>query len=138
MSALLHTVAFVFILGFVVAVYFLRKANGKPRVRPPPRSKSTERTYQETNSVAGLFLQVVALKESGTQWPRVLRRLNPDDEPHVRTLLLEMRGCHGTDPHAALEALERVCIASKHESDHLSRAELLERAKAILLSAEQK
>lgn len=82
--------------------------------------------------MANLFVETVALKECGAKWPNVLQRLNPQDEPHVRTLLLEIRERNKNDPRPALEAIERACIESKREGDHFSRATLLERAKLLL------
>ena len=137
MSSSLEFVAVVFVLACLVAAYFLRRTNHRPRVRPPPRSKRIECSYQETNALANLFLEAVALKEGGASWPSVLQRLNPEAEPHIRTLLLEIREPNGTDPRMALEAIETVCIESKRKGDQLSRADLLERAKSMLAAKPQ-
>jgi hypothetical protein len=137
MSFSLMSLVVIFILGCFVAGYFVGISNDKPRVLPPPRSKSTELSYQETNSVASLFLEVVALKKEDARWPSLLKRLNPGNEAHVRTLLLEIRQSNSTDPRSALELIEKVCISSKSESDDLSRSDLLERAIAMLLPEKQ-
>jgi hypothetical protein len=124
------------ILGYLSATYYLAQKNQrKRRVLPPPRSKGTARSYQETNSVARLFLETVSLKEGEANWPRVLKGLNAEDEPRIRTLLLELRLLNPSDPRGALEAIEAVCIGSRDESDQLTRAELLERAHSRMKEA---
>src|SRR5690348_58511 len=81
----------VLVLGGLAAAYLLLISKRKPRVLPPPSSKRPEPSYQEINSRAKLFLEVLALKESSPKWPSVLRKLNLEDDPHIRTLLLELR-----------------------------------------------
>lgn len=129
----LHFVAVTLLFGCLVAAYFfVQRSQRKPRVLPPPRSKRIDRPYQETDSVARLFLETVSLKAGAANWPTVLRRLNTEDEPRVRTLLLELRQFETSNPREALEAIETVCIESKHESVSLTRADLLERARVRL------
>jgi hypothetical protein len=125
------TISAVVLTCIGIAIKYLL-AKQHPRVRPPPRVQPTERTYQVTNHVARLFLEVLELKKVEVQWPAILQQLNPEDEPHIRTLLLELRASNATDPRQALDAIEEVCIAAKPESERLSRAELLERARARL------
>lgn len=116
-------------LGIVVAAFLLARSRPRgPRVLPPPRSRSTVRTYQETNPIARLFLETRSLQESAANWPRVLKGLNTDDVPRIRTLLLELRAFDTSSPHAALAAIEAVCIECKRVSPQVTREELLERA----------
>jgi hypothetical protein len=119
-------------LGCVVGAYFLMPRKHKPRVLPPPRSAGLARSYQETNSVASLFLDVLKLKEGDATWPGILRHLNPENDPQIRTLLLELRQAQAAEPRQVLDTIEAVCMASKPESEWLSRADLLERAKSAL------
>ena len=137
MNIWLNFLATLVFFGCLFAAYmFVQRSKPKPRVLPPPRSKSTERSYQETNSVAKLFLETVSLKESHATWPAILKGLNAQDEPRVRTLLLELRTLAVTNPHDALKAIEAVCIDSKHESEMLTRPEILERAHSRIKRAQ--
>jgi hypothetical protein len=77
------------------------------------------------------------LKQAEARWPAVLDGLNADDDPHIRTLLLELRGFDTSSPREALDAIEAVCIESKRESETLTRWDLLERAQLLLRSARQ-
>lgn len=127
----LQPLAVILIIGCFVAVRFMAQGGKrKPKILPPPRSKSTERLYQETNSVARLFIETVSLKECRPNWSTVLKELNAEDEPRIRTLLLEMRDLDASSTYRALEAVEAVCIKSKQKSERLTRVELLERAKS--------
>ena len=133
MNTGLQLLAVFALIGCLVAAYFFTRGHkSKPRILPPPRSKSTERSYEETNSVAKLFLEIISLKESAANWPSVLKGLNTQDEPRIRTLLLELRSFDSSSARQALEAIEAVCIESKHESEKLTRAELLQRAQLRL------
>ena len=78
---------------------------------------------------------MVSLKESDANWPSVLKGLNTEDEPRIRTLLLELRGLNASNPREALETIETVCIESKHESEQLTRADVLERAQSRMRGA---
>ena len=131
---------FVAVLPFasLIALYFIaRRFHAKPKVLPPPRSRGTELSYQETNSVAKLFLEAASLKESDANWSSVLKLLNAEDEPRIRTLLLELRELNISNPRCTLETIEAVCIESKRESEKLSRADLLERAQLRMRIAER-
>lgn len=107
----------------------------KPRVLPPPTSKRAEPAYHETSDLAKLFVEVLELKKSSAKWPKILRRLNLEDEPHIRTLLLELRSHRIAEPGAVLEAIESTCIAAKSDGQSPSRTELLERSLAVLQPA---
>ena len=111
------------LLGGLVALYFWHKPSNKPRIRPPPRSRKPDESYQAVNSLARLFLEAVALKEERAKWPGVLKTLNPEDEPRIRTLLLELRQPDAVDPRTALQAIEQTCIQAQSESRSFSRAE---------------
>ncbi len=129
----LQFVAVTVFFGCLAAAYFFaQRGQRKPRVLPPPRSKGTDRSYQETNSVAKLFLEAVSLKEGDASWPVVLKHLNTENEPRIRTLLLELRWLNPSNPREALEVIETICMESKHESETLTRADLLERAQSRL------
>lgn len=121
--------------GVLGAGYRLLSAAPKLRVLPPPTTKKPEPPYHETNSLAKLFVEAVGLKERAAKWPAILRSLNPDDEPHIRTLLLELRSHRAADPNSVLEAIERTCIAAKRGGQSPSRCELLERALTVLREA---
>jgi hypothetical protein len=125
------------LFGIGFAAYILMQGSRpKPKVRPPPRSKSTARSYQESNSLACLFLETLSLKESRATWPAILNELNSEDDPRVRTLLLELRSLSAPNPMEALGVIEWVCIAAKHESERVTKTDLLERAQARLKSAQ--
>jgi hypothetical protein len=129
MKAWIQFLAVLLLLGCLLAGYMLAQKNRrKPRVLPPPRSKRKSESYQEKNSVAKLFLEAVTLKENHANWPKVLKELNSEDEPFIRTLLLELRQLNTNSPREALEAVVYVCMESKDEGDRLTRADLLERA----------
>ena len=116
-----------------VLAYLYQRANYKPKTRHPTiRSRSTVGSYQQTNSAAKLLADAVALKEIDAKWPRVIQTLNAEDEPRLRTVLLELRRFDVDSPQAALKAIEDVCLASHHESGTLSRFDLLDRAKSVL------
>ena len=132
MTAWLQLFAVVLMLGGCAAIYLLVNPKRKPRVLPPPRSKKAEPSYQETDSLAKLLLEVLALKESDAKWPTILHQLNIEGEPHVRTLLLELRSHGIADPSAVLQVVESACIAAKREGKSPSRVELLGRALTFL------
>ncbi len=123
------------ILAFLCRAYLARARKRKIRVLPPPRSRKAEAAFQETNSLAKLFVEVLALKECAATWPLMLQRLNADDNPQIRTLLLELRSHPAAKPMEALEAIERACMASKQQGLCPSRAELLELALSDLRNA---
>ena len=85
--------------------------------------------YAEMSTGAKLLNDVLALKSRDAQWPDILQTLNPDDEPRIRTVLLELRWPHVLVPHAALSLIETVCLAADRSGDASSRLDLLERAK---------
>lgn len=140
MKAELQLVALTVVIGCFALAYhfFVRGSERKYRVLPPPRGKSTERTYQESNNIAKLFLETVSLKESEANWPAVLNGLNIEDEPRVRTLLLELRSLDTSSPKDVLLAIESVCIECKREGEQLTRVELLERAHARMHNLQSK
>lgn len=127
---------FVVALAGLAVAYLLPSLKRKPRVLPPPTSKRAEPSYQETNSRAKLFLEVMALKEGAARWPAILQRLNHENEPHIRTLLLELRSHRTADPVTVMEVIESECIAAKREGQSPSRAELLGRALRAVREAE--
>lgn len=126
-------VAIVLFASLAAALIFVKRSPTRPKVLPPPRSKGTARTFQESNSAASLLLDVLALKEQDARWATVLKKLNPDDTPHVRTLLLELRDFNQNTPQNVLETIEVICIESRGESEKLTRSDLLERTKSRLL-----
>lgn len=135
MTTLLPLIVVVVALGGLAAAYLLPTPKRKPRVLPPPSSKRAAPSYQETNSLAKLFLEVLALKEAAARWPAILQNLNRESEPHIRTLLLELRSHRTADPVTVLEAIESECIAAKREGLSPSRAELLGRALSVVRKA---
>jgi len=84
-------VAAVLFASLAATYLFVKRSPTRPKVLPPPRSRGTAKTFQESNSAASLLLDVLALKGQDAQWATVLKKLNPEDAPHVRTLLLELR-----------------------------------------------
>ena len=118
------------LVGLVTA-YLLRGTDKPSRVRHPTiRSKSTARSFQETNSAASLLAGVTKLKRHDATWPSVLQTLNSDDDPQVRTVLLELRSLYVSEPRVVLDAIEQICVASHRESNTLSRVDILDRAKS--------
>lgn len=138
MTASFPAVLVALILVCLAVAYLLLNSMHKPRVLPPPRSKRGEPPYQDTNSLAKLFLEVLALQDSGAKWPAILQQLNLEEEPHIRTLLLELRSHPPADPRTVLEAIESACIAAKREGQSPSRAELLGRALTALQRAKSR
>ena len=133
MKAVLQFAAVLLIPVLLVFAFFRSRTDDRPRTRHPRvRSKSTGGTYQETNSAARLLSGVLALKERNAQWSEIMQALNPEDEPRIRTVLLELRWAHRSKPRKVLQAIEDICLASHRESSTLSTQDLLERAKSIL------
>ena len=121
------------LVGLATA-YLLRRTDKPPKVRHPTiRSKSTVRSFQETNSAARLLAGVTKLKNHNAIWPSILQTLNSDDDPQVRTVLLELRSLHVSEPRVVLDVIEQICVASHRESNTLSRVDILDRAKSQLL-----
>ena len=131
----------VFLLLLVVgcvAAYFLIAQKPRRRVLPPPRTTKPAPSFHETDSLAKLFVAVVNLKERAATWPSILQELNSENDPHIRTLLLELREQSTSDPGRALVAIEQACIATKNDGRSLNQAELLEVALSALRMASLK
>ena len=126
--------AILLLLIAVLAIgYLLLRADRQPKIRHPTiRSKSTARSFQETNSAARLLAGVTQLRKDDSPWPIILRTLNSDDNPQVRTVLLELRALRVSDPQSVLVAIEEACLASYRESSALSRVDIMDRAKTRL------
>lgn len=123
----------ILVLGGVVLAFMRWRANYKLRPRyPRARNKVVPDSYQETNSEAKLLADVLALKERSAQWPDILKTLNPDDEPRIRTVLLELRWPHVFAPHTALNIIESICLSANRSGNMRSRLELLELAKSSM------
>ena len=120
------------LVGLATA-YFLLRPNKPTQIRHPTiRSKGTTRSFQETNSAARLLAGVTDLRKQEATWPKMLETLNSDDNPQVRTVLLELRSVHVGEPGLVLDAIEEACLASYRESNTLSRVDILDRAKLQL------
>jgi hypothetical protein len=53
-----------------------------------------------------MLQRVLGLQKVNAQWTEILQMLNPDDDPEVQRLLLELRGPHLFAPHVGLNVLE--------------------------------
>jgi hypothetical protein len=123
--------ALLLLIAIVALLLLRRRTSHRPATRHPRiRSRPIGGSYSEANGIAKLLSEVQALKERAAQWADILKTLNPDDQPRVRTVLLELREPHIFAPHTALDAIESVCLTAERPNDHLSRLDLLERAKA--------
>ena len=120
------------LVGLAVA-YNRWRANYKPPAwQPRPRNLLLVPSGQATSDVARLLADVLALKQRHAQWPDILKTLNPDDEPRIRAVLLELRGPHVFVPHTALNIIESVCVSAKGSGGEPARLDLLELAKASM------
>jgi len=81
--------------------------------------------------IASLLLDVLSLRDSSAQWAAILTKLNPEDQPKLRTVLLELRWLYRDYPDAALRLIERVCMATRKAGSPSSRLELLEMSKSL-------
>jgi hypothetical protein len=79
-------------------VTWLKRLFGLGRVRP------------SVVTAAELLVAVQRLQESNAQWPAIWEEINPDDDPVVRALLVELRnrGLQFT-PHIGLNRIELAC-----------------------------
>jgi hypothetical protein len=117
----------------ISALYIRWRSSYRPKTRHPRvRSKSTSAPFSKVNGAASLLEDVHSLKKASAQWPEILKRLNPDDEPHIRTILLEIRGPHIFAPHVALNIIEDICLSTPKPNGALTRMHLLERVKASM------
>lgn len=134
----LAPIAVLIFFGLVVA-YLRWRASYRPPIRfPQPRGRRPDDSYQATNSIAKLLTDVLALRERGAGWPAILKTLNPDDVPHLRTVLLELRWLHVNEPDRALQLIERVCLKAKRPNESFTRLELLDLARALAERLTQK
>ena len=133
MDSLLKTTLFLLLLVVVVFSYCRWTKNYRKKPLYPRGSrKHVADAYQEQSAPAKLLAEILTLKAKNAQWPEILGVLNPQNDPHIRTVLLEIRGPHIFVPHTALNIIESVCVAAKRPSTGLSRLELLEAAKASM------
>jgi hypothetical protein len=121
-------IALLLIVFGVLAFLFRHwQTSSKPTVRHlAPRSKRPDDSYQATNTTAKLLTEVLGLRERRAQWPEILKTLNPSDEPHVRTILLELRWPHIANPDEVLKVIEDVCLSVNLSGQTPSRVEILE------------
>ena len=80
-----------------------------------PRGKTPTRL-----SAAGILSRVHRLQEANAQWNAILPELNPNRDPEVQQLLLEIREPHLFAPHLALAVIEDGCkrvLASSRGAD---------------------
>ena len=61
-------------------------------------------------SVAEVVRHVKELQAANAQWPEIWQALNPNGDPQVQDLLVELRGPHMFAPHVALNVLEEGCL----------------------------
>ena len=68
------------------------------------------------DSIAELLSQVAELQTKRAAWPEIWATLNPNHDPQVQGLLIELRGPHMFVPYIALNALEEGCqrVARTH------------------------
>ena len=100
----------------------------------PSRSRRLAKNIplaQAHDPIASLVLDVLSLRDGAAQWPAILTKLNPEDLPKLRTVLLELRWLYRNRPDAALRLIERVCIATRKSGSATSRLELLEMSKSL-------
>jgi hypothetical protein len=117
-------------VGVLAFVFRQWQTSSKPVIRHlAPRSKRPDDSYQATNTTAKLLTEVLALRERHAQWPEILKTLNPSDEPHVRTVLLELRWPNVANPDDVLKVIEDVCLSVNLSGQSPSRVELLESAR---------
>ena len=125
-------------VGVLVFTYLRWRASYRPPVRfPQPLSRKPDESYQATNAIAKLLLEVLSLRDRKARWPEILKTLNPDDSPSLRTVLLELRWLHVNSPDTALQLIERVCIKAKRPGEEPTRLELLEIANSLAEVAHQ-
>jgi len=120
------------VLGALVLLCLRWNVNSRPRIKAyGPRSRKPDDSYQATNAIAKLLLEVLDLRERAARWPAILKTINPEDVPVIRTVLLELRWLHVDSPDKALMLIERACIESKRSGETPTRLELLEIAKSL-------
>lgn len=74
-------------------------------------------------SAAELWQRVRALQKANAQWPEIWQALNPDNDPQVQRLLVQLRGPHMFAPHVALNVLDSGCqraLAQDANSDRIA------------------
>ncbi len=92
------------------------------------RSGQFDDTDKTVQPVTELFLQVLELRKRAAKWPEIINTLNPANEHHIRTVLLEMRWVSVASPDVALSILENVCHAAKASGRNMKLLDLLETA----------
>ena len=71
---------------------------------------------------------VAELQRKAALWPEIWAALNPDDDPEVRRLLVELRGPHMFTPHVALNALEEACHRRFQHDQNADRMTIIQAA----------
>ena len=82
-----------------------------------PRGKTPTRL-----SAAGILSRVHRLQQANAHWDEILPQLNPNRDPDVQQLLVEIHGQHLFAPHLALAVIEDGCnrvLASSRGADAL-------------------
>jgi hypothetical protein len=115
-------------VALAVRLWTLRAQLNPRRGRRSAKQVPVAEVHDE---IAGLMLDVLALRDQAAQWSAVLARLNPEEQPKLRTVLLELRWLYRDHPDAALRLIERVCIATRKSGSAASRLELLEMSKSL-------
>jgi len=115
-------------VALAVRLWMLR---AQPTPRKGRRFAKQVPVAEVHDEIAGLMLDVLALRDQAAQWSAILAKLNPEDLPKLRTVLLELRWLYRDHPDAALRLVERVCIATRKSGSAASRLELLEISKSL-------
>jgi hypothetical protein len=115
-------------VALVLQVWKLRARSNPSRSR---RLAKKIPLVEAHDPIASLVLDVLSLRDESAQWSAILTKLNPEDQPKLRTVLLELRWLYRDHPDAALRLIERVCIATRKSGSASSRLELLEMSKSL-------
>jgi hypothetical protein len=106
------------IIGSVLLVVFLAsKRQNRPKVStsrrvsgpssPLPFAIPTQ--VAERMSAAEMLSRLQPLRDRNAQWDVILPQLNPNNDPEVQRLLVDIRGPHLFAPHLGLSVIEEGC-----------------------------
>ena len=115
-----------------ILAWFRRWLGFQSREAAPPSQEEQSRDFVETLlsvrtrpavPATVVLEKVKELQKANAQWPEIWHALNPEGDPEVQQLLVELRGPHMFAPHVGLNLLEEGCrrtLATDPNADRLA------------------
>ena len=102
-----------FVLGIVAFAYTLwRQSRQLKQGTTASRTTSSSRGGSQKLTAGAMLKLIPELRDTGAQWPQILKVLNPTGDQKTADLVQAIRGPHMFDPRTALGVIEDGCTAT--------------------------